>query len=184
MSTSSAYHPQSNVHSEVLNRCLETYLRYFFFDDATNWYSYFPMEEYLYNISYHSAIKTTSYEALYGRPPSLHLPYLPRESNSLEVDNTLLNRELKLQLLQHQLLRAQLRMKQQIDSHRIDRSFKVGDWVYFKVQPYKQVSISTLHFHKLAFKYYGPFQIARKVGPVAYTFLFSPSVKIQCMFHY
>ncbi|XP_059277948.1 uncharacterized protein LOC132032198 [Lycium ferocissimum] len=99
-----------------------------------------------------------TYEALYGRPPPLHLPYLPGESDSAEVDNTLLNREFKLQLMKHHLMRAQLRMKQQADSHRSDRNFEVGDWVYFKVQPYRQVSIATHPYHKLAAKFYGPFQ--------------------------
>ncbi|XP_075084785.1 uncharacterized protein LOC142168032 [Nicotiana tabacum] len=54
----------------------------------------------------------TPYEALYGRPPSLHLPYLSGESASAEVDNNLIHRELKLQLLKHHLRRAQHRMKQ------------------------------------------------------------------------
>ncbi|PHU07453.1 hypothetical protein BC332_23942 [Capsicum chinense] len=39
-----------------------------------------------------NAIQMTPYEALYGRPPPLHLPYLPGESASIEVDATLLNR--------------------------------------------------------------------------------------------
>ncbi|XP_070010919.1 uncharacterized protein [Nicotiana sylvestris] len=111
------------------------------------------MAEYWYNTSFHIAIKTTPYESLYGRPPSLHLPYLTGESASTEVDNTLLNREIKLQLLQHHLLRAQLIMKQQADNHRSDRNFEVGDW------------------------------IAKKVGPVAYTLLFLPSVKIHPIVH-
>ncbi|XP_070049923.1 uncharacterized protein [Nicotiana tomentosiformis] len=96
LNTSSAYHPQSDRHTQVLNRSLETYLRCYCNEDAAKWYSCLPMAEYWYNTSFHSAIKTTPYEALYGRPPPLHLPYLPGESTSAEVDNTLLNRELKL----------------------------------------------------------------------------------------
>lgn len=75
------------------------------------------------------------------------------------MDNTLIQRELKLQLLKHHLPRAQIRMKQQADLHRSDRSFAVGDWVYLKVQPYKQSALSSSPYHKLAAKYYGPFQI-------------------------
>ncbi|XP_075095534.1 uncharacterized protein LOC142173782 [Nicotiana tabacum] len=137
--SSSAYHPQSDGHTEVLNRSLETYVRCYNNEDAANWYSCLPMAEYWYNTSFHSAIHITPYEALYGRPPPLHLPYLPGESASAEVDNTLLNRELKLQLLKHHTRRAQHRMKQQADSHRSDRQFDVGDWVYMKIQLYKQI---------------------------------------------
>jgi len=181
--TSSAYHPQSDGQTEVLNRCLETYLRCYCNEDASNWFSCLPMAEYWYNTCHHSAIQTTPYEALYGRPPPLHLPYLPGESASAEVDGTLVNRKFKLQLLKHHLRRAQLRMKQQADSHRSDRHFEVGDWVYFKVQPYKQATIAGHSFHKLAAKYYGPFQILKRVGPVAYTLLLPSSVKIHSTVH-
>lgn len=135
------------------------------------------MDEYWHNTSFYSAIRTIPYETLYGRPPPLHLSYLPGESTSADVDNTLINKELKLQLLQYHLLRAQLRMKQQNDSHMSDRNFEVGDWVYFKTQPYRKLSIATQPFHKLAAKYYGSFYIIKKVG-VAYTLLFSLSVKL------
>lgn len=74
-------------------------------------------------------------------------------------------------------------MKKQADSHRSDKNFKVGDWVYFNAQPYKQVTVSAQPHHKLAAKYYGPFQIIKKVGPVAYTLLFSASVKIHPTVH-
>ncbi|XP_047252063.1 uncharacterized protein LOC107842928 isoform X1 [Capsicum annuum] len=180
---STAYHPQSDGQTEVLNRCLETYLRCYCSDDASNWFACLPMAEYWYNTCFHFAIQNTPYEALYGRPPPLHLPYIPGESTSTEVDTTLLNRELKLQLLKHHLLRAQLRMKQQADSHRSDTHFKFGDWGYFKVQPYKQVTISSHSTHKLSAKYYGPFQIIKKVGPVAYTLLLPSSVKIHPTVH-
>ncbi|OIT33037.1 hypothetical protein A4A49_64122, partial [Nicotiana attenuata] len=138
---------------------------------------------YWYNTSFHSSIQTTPYEALYGRPPPLHLPYSPGESASAEVDNTLINRELKLQLLKHHLMRAQHRMKQQADAHRSDRQFEVGDWVYLKVQPYKQVTITNHTSHKLASKYYGPFQVIKRVGPVAYTLLLPAGVQIHPTVH-
>jgi len=181
--TSTAYHPQSDGQTEVLNRCLETYLRCYCSDDASNWLACLPMAEYWYNTCFHSAIQTTPYEVLYGWPPPLHLPYLPGESASAEIDTTLVNRELKLQLLKHHLHRAQLRMKQHAKSHRSERHFVVGDWVYFKVHPYKQATISHHSYPKLAAKYYGPFQIIKKLGPVAYTLLLPSSVKIHPTVH-
>ena len=32
-------------------------------------------------------------------------------------------------------------MKQQADQHRSERSFDVGDWVFLRLQPYKQISL-------------------------------------------
>ncbi|KAF3654896.1 hypothetical protein FXO38_14919 [Capsicum annuum] len=177
--TSTAYDPQSDGQTEALNRCLETYLRCYCNDDPSAWVTCLPIAEYWYNTCFHSAIQTTPYEVLYGRHPPLHLPYLPGESASTELDTTLINRELKLQLLKHHLLRAQHRMKQQSNAHRSDRSFNVGDWVYFKVQPYRQTTISHYPSHKLAAKYYGLFQIIKSAGLVAYTLLLPSSVKMH-----
>jgi hypothetical protein len=42
----------------------------------------------------------------------------------------------------------------------------VGDWVYLKLQPYIQSSVDSIQ--KLAFKFFGPYQILAKVGPMAY----------------
>ncbi|KAM3251835.1 cysteine-rich receptor-like protein kinase 26 [Capsicum annuum] len=90
---------------------------------------------------------------------------------------------MKLDLLKHHLRRAQLRMKQQADLHRSDRVFEVGDWVYFKIHPYKQTTVSGHSFHKLASKYYGPFQILKKMGLVAYTLAFPDIIKIHPTVH-
>lgn len=123
LNISSAYHPQSDGHTEALNRSLETYLRYFCSEEPNTCFSCLAMAKYWYNTCFHIDIQTTPYEALYGIPPLLHLPYLQGESASAEVDATLLHREMKLELLKHHLRRAKLRMKQQADSHRSDRVF-------------------------------------------------------------
>ena len=141
------------------------------------------MPEYWYNTCFHSAIQITPYEPLYGRPRPLKLPYLPGESTSAEVHDTWLHREMKLELLKHHLRRTQLRMKQQADSLSSDKVFEVGNWVYYMIHPYKKSTVSSHSFHKLAAKYYGPFQILRKVGLVAYTLCFPDSVKIHPTVH-
>ncbi|XP_075076470.1 uncharacterized protein LOC142163116 [Nicotiana tabacum] len=43
-----------------------------------------------YNSSPHSSIKTSPFELLYGYPPLLHLPFLPRDSESFSVEDILL----------------------------------------------------------------------------------------------
>ena len=51
------------------------------------------------------------------------------------VDRTLLAREQVIDMLKFHLKRSQDRMKNQADKHRTDKSFKVGESVYLKLQP-------------------------------------------------
>ena len=71
-------------------------------------------------------------------------------------------------LLQQHLNRAQQYMKAQADRHRSPRTFSVGDSVYLKLQPYIQTLVARRANHKLAIKYYGPYQIIAKINEVAY----------------
>jgi hypothetical protein len=71
-------------------------------------------------------------------------------------------------LLHQHLERQQLRMKHQADKHRTERHFEEGDWVYLKLHPYVQTSVANQGSRKLAFRFYGPFQVLQKVGKVAY----------------
>lgn len=66
------------------------------------------------------------------------------------------------------MAKAQNRMKQHADSKRSDRNFEVGDMVFLKLQPYYQTSVAIRRNLKLAAKFYGPFEVVRKIGKVAY----------------
>ncbi|XP_047268023.1 uncharacterized protein LOC124898416 [Capsicum annuum] len=67
--------------------------------------------------------------------------------------------------------------------HRTDRSFSVGDWVYLKLQPYRQVTVATRPSNKLAAKYYGPYIVDAWIGVVAYRLLLPKDVLIHPTFH-
>ncbi|GKD91102.1 retrotransposable element Tf2, partial [Tanacetum coccineum] len=59
--------------------------------------------------------------------------------------------------------RAQQRMKAIVDAKRIDREFAVGQWVYLKLQPHRQVFVRMGKYNKLNQKYYGPFQVVQRL---------------------
>lgn len=72
----SAYHPQNEGQTEVVNRIIEVYLRCFTSDHPRRWVQWISWAEYCYNTRYHSALKTTPFEVVYGCPPRL-LNYCP-----------------------------------------------------------------------------------------------------------
>jgi septum formation inhibitor MinC len=71
------------------------------------------------------------------------LPSLPlKEKSKVQaVEDHIENQQRILQILKDNLTMAQNRMKQQVDQHRSERSFEVGDWVFLRLQPYKQMSL-------------------------------------------
>jgi len=64
---SSAYHPQSDGQSEVLNKCLEMYLRCLTFQNPKNWSKVLAWTKYWYNTAFHSNLEMTLFKAVYGR---------------------------------------------------------------------------------------------------------------------
>ena len=169
--------------TEVVNRCLENYLRCMCSTNEKDWSSWLPLSEWWYNTHFHTSIKMTPYEVVYGQPPPLHLPYLPGEVLNDEVDRSFQRREQILIDLKEHLTKAQQRMKSQADKKRSDRNFSVNDWIWLKLQPYRQHTVQSRTNQKLSAKFYGPFQIIAKIGKVAYKLKFPPSVAIHDVFH-
>jgi hypothetical protein len=71
-------------------------------------------------------------------------------------------------VLKENLLKARNRMTIQANRHRQDRNFEVGQWVYLKLQPYRQQTVHRRESQKLAKRYYGPFRILKRIGKVAF----------------
>lgn len=183
LNTYTAYHPQSDGQTEVVNRCVETYLRCMTSEKPHMWSKWLPLAEYWYNTNFHTAIQTTPYEVVYGQTPPVHLPYLPGESKVEVVAKSLEEREKMLLLLKFHLMRAQHCMKQHADEHRSERSFEIGDFVYVKLQPYRQQSVVVSPIQKISPKYYGPYKVLDCHGTVAYKLELPASSQIHHVFH-
>lgn len=143
----------------------------------TKWHSWLSLAEYWYNTSYHTSIKMSPYQALYGISPQL--PTLPPITPSVAAVEELLRERAKMNAtLQERLTVAQNRMKQQAYAKRSERKFNTGDWVYLRIQPYRQSTLAKRCSHKLTARYYGPYCITKKIGKVAYKLQLPPECKI------
>ncbi|GJW82660.1 putative reverse transcriptase domain-containing protein [Tanacetum coccineum] len=109
-----------------------------------SWDVYLPLVEFSYNNSYHSSVRCASFKALYGR-----------------------NCRSPIMWAEDRLKAARDCQKSYADKRRKPLEFSVGDYVLLKVSPWKGV-VRFRKKGKLAPRFVGPFEIIKKVGPVAY----------------
>jgi hypothetical protein len=127
LNMSSSYHPKRMDKQ----RCLVQ-------SCPSKWCQWISLAEYWYNTTYHSALGRTPFEVLYGYPPR-HFGIVPADASSVtNLQEWLNERSAMTQAMQQNLLRAQQRMKDQAEKHRVEREFNVGDWVYLKLQSHIQ----------------------------------------------
>lgn len=74
-------------------------------------------------------------------------------------------------------------MKKFYDDHRTERSFNVRYLVYLKFQPYHQVSKVLQKNLKLCPRYYGPFEVIKRIGAMAYKLKLPKNSKLYLVFH-
>ncbi|GJX89122.1 retrotransposable element Tf2 [Tanacetum coccineum] len=74
-------------------------------------------------------------------------------------------------------------MVNMVNKHISERVFEIGEWVYVKLQPHRQVSVRQGNQHKLSAKYFGPFQIMEKIEVVAYKLHLPVTILIHPIFH-
>ncbi|GJX16126.1 transposon ty3-G gag-pol polyprotein [Tanacetum coccineum] len=85
--------------------------------------------------------------------------------------------------LRSNLLLAKDQMKSKADSKRREVEFSVGDMVYLKLQSYRQSTVAVRLSVKVGPKFFGPYKIIERAGPVAYRLELPPGALINNVFH-
>lgn len=74
-------------------------------------------------------------------------------------------------------------MKTQADKKRTERQFEVGEWVFLKLRPHRQLTLGARINPKLAPQYYRPFKVLARVEVMAYKLQLPETAKIHPIFH-
>ncbi|XP_011072126.1 uncharacterized protein LOC105157414 [Sesamum indicum] len=137
---------------------------------SKKWAHWLTLAELWFNTNYHTGLKATPFQTLYGYPPQ-QLPIGPYlQSHHTDV----------VELVQERTKR----MKLYAERKRTEREFHVGDEVFLKLQLYKQTSVALRKQLKLSAKYFGPYKVIERIGHVAYKLELPTGSKIHPVFHF
>ncbi|WJX56312.1 hypothetical protein P8452_41980 [Trifolium repens] len=132
---------------------------------------------------YHASIGMAPYEALYGRKCRTPLCWTEVGDRGFLGPNIVQETTLKIKSIRDKLKVAQSRQKSYADKRRRFLEFQEGDHVFFRVTP-KLGLRGVFKTKKLCPRFIGPYQILRRVGPVAYQLALPPSMSgLHDVFH-
>ncbi|XP_052723719.1 uncharacterized protein LOC108344536 [Vigna angularis] len=177
------YHPQTDGQSERTIQTLEDLLRTCVLDHMGIWDEVLPLIEFTYNNSFQSSIGMAPFEALYGRKCRTPLCWFQEGENILTGPELVQQTTDKVKLIQERLKTSRSRQKSYADKRRRPLEFKAGDHVFLRMNPTTGVG-RALRSKKLSPKFVGPYQILRRIGPVAYELALPPQLSnLHPVFH-
>lgn len=152
-------------------------------EQPKKWCTILPWAEFWYNTNYQGAARCTPFETVYGRSPLALTRFIPRETADKAVAQEPQTREEALKQLWYHQAKAQDQMAKYANRKWRPMEIKVGDWVYLKIRPHCQSSMATRLHLKLASSYYGPFEVVKQVGSVAFKLQLPETMRIHPIFH-
>jgi hypothetical protein len=79
---------------------------------------------------------------LYGYHPPSIISHLKGTRKVQAVEDHIWNQQEVLKALKDNFVIALNRMKQEAHQHCNEREFEVGDWIFFRLQPHKHMSLN------------------------------------------
>ncbi|XP_072089573.1 uncharacterized protein [Arachis hypogaea] len=145
--------------------------------------SIYASVEFAYNNSYHTSIRMAPYEALYGRKCQSPLCWYEAREKSLIGSEKISETTEQIKKIRSRMLVAQSRQKSYADQRQKPLEFEEGEHVFLKVTPITGIGRS-IKTKKLNPRYIGPFEILKRIGPVAYRIALPPHLlNLHDVFH-
>jgi hypothetical protein len=168
LTKSTAFHPQTDGQTEVVNRMIVHILRMYNSKHPRTWDESLPYVQHSYNWALHSSTSHNPFQVGLGFQPlcpiDVAMPFAATQADSAHVQseadkaNNFIERIQHIRQQVHDILdRANAKYKQRHDQHRVPHNFQVGDKVWLHLQkerlagPYLQDSptlIWAIHHHQ------------------------------------
>lgn len=175
-----AYHPQSGGSTERTNQVIEDILRAHVSLHLHEWEDYLWSTEFAFNSATHSATQLSPFQFITRfSPRTLLTAIVPAQDHvpaAMEFLQT--HRQTQLTARQH-ALETQQRQEHTANRHRREVTFQVGDWVLLST---KNLTLP-VGVQKLSDPFTGPYQIAQRIGQVAYRLALPATMRIHPTFH-
>jgi len=157
LALSTAYHPQTDGQTEVMNKTLKTMLRAFIDNKQSNWDQLLPSLEFAYNNAVNASTGYSPFFLNSGQHPRLPIALLSTTTSSVPaVDHFLTEQATTLILAQDALRRAQDHQEEQANRRRRDHKYKVGDKILLRATNITIPADSVRPADKLRPQFLGP----------------------------
>jgi transposase InsO family protein len=164
---STAYHPQTDGQTEIMNQYMDQRLRPFVNYYQDNWAELLPMMDYAQFTLEHSSIGMSGFELINGCPPRTSFdwdtpaPTSDPERLSQEKAKAMVTRMHEaIEKAKEFMAKAQDKKSRDANAHRREIDFEVGDKVWVSTKNWKTQRPS----HKLDHQMAGPYTIAQQKG--------------------
>jgi len=165
ISSSTAWHPQTDGQTERINQELDQFLRLFVNERQDDWYDLLSIAEFQHNNHVHSATQQPPFLLDTGRIPRMGFE-LRQDPSSLETVNEFTKRmESTTEEAKSAIHKVQEDMTKYYNRRKsLAPVFQPGDWVYLDASDIRTTRPSP----KLSYRRLGPFEIECQVRLLAY----------------
>jgi hypothetical protein len=180
---SSAYHPQMDGQTEVVNRSLGDLLRSLVMEHHSSWDNILPQAEFAYNDSVNRSTGKSPFQIVYGRQPRGVSELRDSEQTDTSSASAGEFAEAMKELhsrVKERLLKSNQEYKRRADQHRRQLQFEVGDLVLAHL---RKERFPRGTYNKLKMKKIGPCKVLKKMGENAYEIELPEGIGISPIFN-